>query len=330
MGTYTWSVSRNDQTTRKRKTSESQQLPTPKIILQNPPLLKYEVNCSYCEDEIHVFNYIQPQATLTCFSPLSSLIFHYNNLLSLRELALRAEVWNARPNFVLEEQEKTFINDVTNTGACIPLQVHSQGLENNNRISRQETLLNLVEISKDRICMPPESTIFVAPKNNTTKSLDKSEVPAELIKRELSFARSVALSLGIPGSFSGQGSQESSASGWSESPEIYGRGMMEACLRLNRVLQDLLSMTYSLIYNSDPEAKRQIPTFTIPLAPNIPFDLLLPLFEAQVLDDRAYSYLFESSTGFPLGERAIAAREDRHKALTVMPFKDKKTDGGAK
>lgn len=153
LGTYTWSVARNEQKShnggkqKKRPREEGQ----PCEILVNPPLLRYEVSCSYCEDEIHVFNYIQPQATLTCFSPLSGLIFQYNNLLSLRELALRAEVWNARPNIVLEEQEKSFINDVTNTGACITQQVHQQfsaGMEHNNRMMRQETLLNMVEITK--------------------------------------------------------------------------------------------------------------------------------------------------------------------------------------
>jgi hypothetical protein len=336
LGTYTWSVTRNEQRqsgskNKKRKTEEAW---SPSVhILANPPLLKYEVNCSYCEDEIHVFNYIQPQATLTCFSPLSGLIYQYNNLLSLRELSMRAEVWNARPNIVLEEQEKTFINDVTNTGACISHQVHQQftaGIEQNSRMIRQETLMEMVESNKERLNIPQDSTVFVAPKNNTTKPLDKSEAPAELMKREMCFSRSVALALGIPGSFAGQGSQagtSSSGGGWAESPEIYGRGMMEACLRLNRTLQDLLSFAYTLIYSEPASEKpRSIPTFSIPLAPNIPYELLLPLFDAQVLDDKAYSYLFEVSTGFPLGERAIAARDERHKAANIMPFRDKKEE----
>lgn len=323
LGTFTWSVTRNEQRSNKKHKRD------PCQILQNPSLLRYDVNCSYCDDEIHVFNYIKPHATLTCYSPLSSLIFHYNNLLSLRELALRAEVWNARPNIVLEEQEKTFINDVTNTGACIT-QVHQQfsaGLEQNSRLARQETLLDMVEITKERIGMPQESTVFVAPKNITAKPLDKSEVPTELMKREMCFARSVALALGIPGSFAGQGSQAGGGSGgssWVESPEIYNRGMMEACLRLNKALQELLATSYALIYSADPSTK--IPTFVIPLAPNIPYEMLLPLFDAQVLDDRAYSQLFETCTGFPLGERAIAIREERHKAVNIMPFKDKKEE----
>lgn len=340
LGTYTWSVTRNEQRqlqtpSTKGKKRRADEAWSPSLhIIANPPLLKYEVNCSYCEDEIHVFNYILPQATLTCFSPLSGLIYQYNNLLSLRELSMRAEVWNARPNIVLEEQEKTFINDVTNTGACITQQVHQQftnGMEQNSRMIRQETLMDMMEVSKERCNIPQDSAVFVAPKNNTTKPMDKSEVPAELMKREMCFSRSVALALGIPGSFAGQGSQAGTSSGggggWAESPEIYGRGMMEACLRLNRTLQDLLVFAYTLIY-SEPSAElpRPIPSFSIPLAPNIPYELLLPLFDAQVLDDKAYSYLFEACTGFPLGERAIAARDERHKAVNVMPFLERKED----
>jgi hypothetical protein len=198
LGTYTWSVTRNEQQQKSRgetKGSKRQRDSSdwhPGRIMPNPPLLKYEVNCAYCEDQIHVYNYIQPQATLTCFSPLSGLISHYNTVMALRELAQRAEVWNARPNIVLEEQEKTFINDVTNTGACIT-QVHQQfsaGMEQNNRMVRQDTLLEMVETTKERISMPQESTVFIAPKNNTAKPLEKSEVPAELMKREMCFARS--------------------------------------------------------------------------------------------------------------------------------------------
>jgi len=72
-------------------------------------------------------------------------------------------------------------------------------------------------------------------------------------------------------------------------------------------------MAYGLIYNTD-----NVPTFSIPIAPNLPYDLLLPLFDAQVLDEKAYSKLFEASVGFSLGEGALKAREERHKALTVI------------
>ena len=80
-------------------------------------------------------------------------------------------------------------------------------------------------------------------------------------------------------------------------------------------------MTYQQIYHSDNP-----PMFTIPLAPNLPYDLLLPLFDAQVLDEPAYSRIFEACIGFPLGERALSARDDRHKAQNIRPFDDKKKE----
>ena len=101
----------------------------------------------------------------------------------------------------------------------------------------------------------------------------------------------------------------------------YQRCLVEACLKINKALQALLSMTYALIYNKD-----NIPAFTLPLAPNLPYDLLLPLFDSQVLDEQAYSRIFEACIGFPLGERALAARDDRHKALNIRPFDEKKKE----
>lgn len=98
---------------------------------------------------------------------------------------------------------------------------------------------------------------------------------------------------------------------------MFGRAVLDSCLKINQALQRLLRMAYILIYNNKPSDK--IPQFHIPVAPNLPYEMLLPLFDAQVLDDVAYSRLFEASTGFPLGERAIIARQDRHKALTVLP-----------
>ncbi len=119
-----------------------------------------------------------------------------------------------------------------------------------------------------------------------------------------------------------------SQGGWTDSPEMFNRTSLDSCMKINHALQRLLQMAYTIIYNNKSQedeedghntTKRKIPSFHIPLAPNLPYDLLLPLFDAQVLDDLAYSRIFEASTGFPLGERALKAREDRHKALTILP-----------
>ena len=103
---------------------------------------------------------------------------------------------------------------------------------------------------------------------------------------------------------------------WSDSPEMFGRAVLDSCLKINQALQKLLRMAYMLVYDKPAE---KIPSFHIPCAPNLPYELLLPLFDAQILDDLAYSRIFEASTGFPVGERALKARDERHKAATVLP-----------
>jgi hypothetical protein len=70
------------------------------------PLLCYDVHCAHCKDTIHVFPYMQPHGTLICYSPLATLVPHYNALLSMREFSAQAMSWNARPRMALEEQEK--------------------------------------------------------------------------------------------------------------------------------------------------------------------------------------------------------------------------------
>ena len=66
-----------------------------------------------------MFNFVQPHSTLICFSPLATLIPQYNALLSVRQLAMRTMEINAQNSLVLEEQDKTMLNSVADTGACI-------------------------------------------------------------------------------------------------------------------------------------------------------------------------------------------------------------------
>ena len=161
----------------------------------------------------------------------------------------------------------------------------------------------------------------MAPKNNTTKPLEKVEGPSDMMDREAMFAKNVALALGIPTGFVYlHGPRHSSSSGWTDSPEMLGRGLVEACLKLNGALQRLMDMVHGLLY---PSAEK-VPTFHIPTAPNLPYEMLLPLFDAQVLDEAAYNRIFEACIGFPLGEGAFKARTDRHLAQNVKPFLDKK------
>jgi hypothetical protein len=79
---------------------------------EEPPLLIYDVTTSYCNnDDIYIFDYVSPQGTLLCFSPLATLIPLYNALVSVREIDVRAMDLNAKPCVVLEEQVLFFFNN---------------------------------------------------------------------------------------------------------------------------------------------------------------------------------------------------------------------------
>ena len=169
-----------------------------------------------------------PQATLQCFSALSSLIPQYNTLQSLRELAIHAVHLNSKLSLVLEEQEKVLLNSIADAGSCITHLsnnnllsqvlmmsaffiginkanvVMMQGIESNARSIRQESVHQIVEQGKAQSNLPPETSVFIAPKNNSAKPLEKVEAPPDLAEREAQFARSVALALGIPARFAWQ------------------------------------------------------------------------------------------------------------------------------
>ena len=58
--------------------------------------------------------------------------------------------------------------------------------------------------------------------------------------------------------------------------------------------------------------------------PTVNVEQLLMAFNARIIDDAAFSAMLETSWGTPLGEHAVAAREEQRKAEYVLLFRDKK------
>jgi hypothetical protein len=324
LGTFTWTVCGSETKHRKRPRqqpqAESSDDTAKAVEHDDEPLLVYDVTCPYCKEDIHVFNFVQPHTMLDCFSPLAVLIPQYNALCAVRELALRTMESNAHSNNAIEEQDKTMLNSVADSGAAIgrlPTQL-AQGVQSAEQQNRLKTVQSAVDTARRCNQLPPNARAFVLPKNNTVKPLDKPVPPPDLFERELAFTRSVATVLGLPATGGLQGTAPGGhrGHGWTESPEMFSRAVLDSCQKINQALQQLLRMAYVRIYHEKPSDK--IPIFHIPVAPNLPYELLLPLFDAQILDDLAYSRIFEASTGFPLGERALKAREERHKAVTTL------------
>jgi len=210
------------------------------------------------------------------------------------------------------------MNSIAESGSCIANMSNSlsEGVAQSERAKRMAHIQEAVAASKEQGHLPDATHVFVAPKNNTARGLDKVLSPQHLHEREIHFARSAAVALGLPASMGGpQISSGQTASPWQESPEVHGRTLLDACARLNQSLQRLLSDVYAHVY---PSAETR-PAFHIPVVLNVPYEHLVPLFDAQLLAPTAYSHIVEACTGFPLGPQALAAREDRHKAATVLP-----------
>ena len=229
----------------------------------------------------------------------------------------------------------------------------AQGLESSARAYRQDAMYGLMEEGRKHSHLPRESVALVVPKNNSVKPLEKLEPPPERVHMEEAFARSAAQALGMPLGMVRLVLQRSLA--WADGAT--GRGttaaprgaragatdtkcesapirvlqpfpsancafdrnqriLSEACLKLNQELQGLLRMTYGLIYRSD-----NVPTFMIPMGPNLPYEMLLPLFDAKLLSNQAYNLILEASLGFPMGDEALEARHQRHEAAHVKPDK---------
>ena len=74
----------------------------------------------------------------------------------------------------------------------------TQGVERSQQERRQETMQNAVDKSKRTNELPPNARVFIAPKNNVTKPLEKVAPPPDLYEREYTFSRSVAMVLGLP------------------------------------------------------------------------------------------------------------------------------------
>jgi hypothetical protein len=69
---------------------------------------------------------------------------------------------------------------------------------------RQQTMGAVIKESEATESLPKDTTVFVAPKNNTIKPFTRVEAPHDLLEREALFARSVALALGMPGGIAWQ------------------------------------------------------------------------------------------------------------------------------
>ena len=109
------------------------------------------------------------------------------------------DAWNSHPNIVFEENDKTFINDMTERGG--PIRAMSE-MDDNAAMdayrARQQLTRTVAQAAKRESGLPQDSTLLFAPRNNSTRDIGKASAPDDLALRELNFARLAALALGVP------------------------------------------------------------------------------------------------------------------------------------
>ena len=188
--------------------------------------------------------------------------------------------------------------------------------------------------------LPEDSVNIMAPSNHSVRSLDRVLSPQEMIREELCFARMVGAAIGLPIGLLLQGSSAVASSGgssaasgdsgaWSDCAESNNRLILDTCREINRHLELLLCDVYASIYGGASRG-HTAPMFQLVCVPTINMEQLMTGFNNRIVDDSTFSAILESTLGAPLGEHAVASREELRKAEYVLPFRDRKEPPGSK
>ena len=135
MGTFTWTVRvtgeddeeqqqrdgnlpshirMQDQRLKRRKETKRRK----RSNLDNP-VLYYDIELNGIDCEFYVYEYIIPDLTMQCISPLSSIIPLYIRLQISRTCRMRGEEWNSSARFAVEHEERMQQNQLAEDGAVL-------------------------------------------------------------------------------------------------------------------------------------------------------------------------------------------------------------------
>jgi hypothetical protein len=297
------------------------------------PLLSYDVTTTYCEEKVHAYAFVPPHPMFACNSSLASILQTYRTLCHKRECVARADAFNCKPGMVLEQQDALRINDMANNGQTVSQPVEEViGRLHGDKDTigvRQRVHYELFNEFRDFSHLPEESVAVVAPINHTLRSLERVTTPLDLSLAELSFSRRVASALGLPETMLLQGAHAVGARsssmggtpGWAECAENSNRQILDLCRHVNMHLQRLLCEVYERIYGV--ATRHTEPVFRMVTVPTFGLEQLVQVWNARLIDDGAFSAMLEATWGAPLGEGALAAREEQRKAEYDLPFRDR-------
>ena len=338
IGAFVWSVARGARAVSSGwETLVDGRMPVPPPRAEDhdedrAPLLRYDVRTSFCKGPVHVYPFAPPPPMGGCASALAALVPAYRALCHKRECVQRADAFNSQPSLVFEQQDKTKINELLQSGTVIVGRGNEsadrQGGEKLTLGGRQELHYELLHEFRAQSRLPDDTVTVIAPTNHAVHGLERVSTPMDLATAELAFARATAGALGVPEGLLLQGAHAAGAktggggAAWSDGAEAGNRQLLAACRHLNRHLERLLAHVHDRIYPVSPTAP---PRFRIaPVAPTVPLEPLLAAWTARLVDDETVSAVLDATWGAPLGRDAAIARAEQRKAEYDLPFRDKK------
>lgn len=150
-----------------------------------------------------------------------------------------------------------------------------------------------------------------------------------------------------------------SGGGWAESQPVCERDLLDSVARISRMLSQLLAEVYHRVYSERREKKAEkakpeedealpagitpavmhandedseveeepaprYPVFNFQASPTLTHEQLLQLYDAKLFHERDSDKLTEVALGYSTGPDAKKALDERHKAVNILPFRDKK------
>jgi hypothetical protein len=185
LGTFTWTVRKNDGSAR---VGEKRKKPPESILY-------YDVTLVGLDCEFSVFEFCKPDMTMQCVSPVSTVIASYIRLQVTRACKMRCEEWNASVHVAIEMNEKVQMNQLSDDGTVLQGAASNTYFENVFEDSLTDSTDQRAQVIRQQTQMaglPGNTHVFVLPKNHVLRPMDHVEPPAGSPENEIEFQRYVA------------------------------------------------------------------------------------------------------------------------------------------
>lgn len=318
LGTFEWTVSAGNNEDGNRdnnNSSNSKQNKNNKRKRTDAPTTNYNLRMKGVKVEnYHVYEYIAPDLTTQCSSPLSTLIPLFIRLQISRTCLSRAQEWNSSARFAVEHEERMQQNQLAEDGMALHRDVINSRFDDvySDGVAEQTKQRAAVVEEQLRVAgVPINAHIITLPKNHRFRNLDPVATDNGAVTQlEIEFQRSVCHATGVSPSMVMQ-----QYSLWGDGANTGGGAtgsgqqlLQSTCKRVATALCELLREVYDVAYGSGddgPEsgAGNEI-QFAINTRPQMPIGEIVEMHFRQLVDDESVNYMLRSSIGFGLSKGA--------------------------